>query len=362
MTGMGASWGAMMKQATEFAFNEAGGQVAGRKIQLIIEDTGTDPTIAVDKARKLLELDKVDVIIGPVWTNETEALYSFIQPYGVPFIHATSVCAPRLNDPQKYNMVFAIGATEWSRGYSTADYAYDKLGYRTASVIIHDYAGGWVPFEAFAQRFEEKGGKIVQIQPVPFGVTDWSPFILNLKQADMLFLGVTGAPQFLHQYKQLGGKFPLAFIGYEWMPLADKQDAGDDALGMITSGEWSSLINTPENNAFIASYQKAVGRVPDCWDESSYTVVKIILGAINSTKGDTSSKALIDALYKITVDTPRGKLSFDPGGWAKHSQYVFKYVKSDSLVTLEPLAEHPINHPAKVTWSYSTWQSKGTGT
>jgi branched-chain amino acid transport system substrate-binding protein len=361
MTGMGATWGATMKEATEFALKEAGEQVAGRKIQLIIEDTGTDPTIAVDKARKLLEHDKVDILIGPVWTNEEEALYSFVQPYGTPLIHATSVCAPRLDDPQKYNMVFAIGATEWSRGYSTADYVYDKLGYRTASAILHDYSGGWVPFEAFAQRFEEKGGKIVQIQPVPFGVTDLSPFILNLQQADMLFLGMTGAPQFLHQYKQLGGKLPLAFIGYEWMPRADKQDAGDDCLGMITSGEWSSLIDTPENKAFVDSYQKAVGRVPDCWDESSYTVVKLILGAIDFAKGDTSSGALVDALYKITVDTPRGKISFDAGGWATCPQYVFKYVKVGDLITLEPLAEHSIYHPPAVTWSYSTWKSKGKG-
>jgi ABC-type branched-subunit amino acid transport system substrate-binding protein len=178
---------------------------------------------------------------------------------------------------------------------------------------------------------------------------------LNLKKADMLWFGSNAPQVFFHQYKSLGGNLPICLIGYDWMTWDEKQDAGDDCLGVITTGEYSSLLDTPEVKAFVAKYGQATGHIADCYDEGGYTEMKILLQAIEYTKGDTSSKALTDALYKLTFDTPRGKVSFNPGGWLECPQYIFKYVRADGFISLEPLEQHPIYQPSAVTWSYSKW-------
>jgi ABC-type branched-subunit amino acid transport system substrate-binding protein len=143
------------------------------------------------------------------------------------------------------------------------------------------------------------------------------------------------------------------------MPRAEQQEAGEAAIGVLTTGQWTDLINTPESKAFVEKYQKKMGRIPGPWDEQQYTATQAVLRSIEFVGDDLSYKALIDAYHKISISSPRGNVSFAPGGWLKSPQYVFEYIKVEGgRITLKPIEKYDFYHPEKITWSYSDWRKR----
>jgi branched-chain amino acid transport system substrate-binding protein len=186
LTGENAVLGPGLKNALEYRLEQAGGQIAGRKIELIIEDDGTDPVKSVEKARKLVEQDKVEAILGPVHGACAPAVANYLTTSKTPHLIFMPKSIKVLQGGG--GNVFLPFGTLAGTGYSLGLYAYEKLGYKTATVAVEDFVSGLDFIGGVTKAFEKAGGKIIQTQPIKPGTMDFSTNLTAMQQADAAFL------------------------------------------------------------------------------------------------------------------------------------------------------------------------------
>ena len=326
LTGPVSGYGQTQKDAVTFACEEVGWELEGRKIELIIEDGASSPDKTVDKARKLVETDKVDVVIGPILTDAYIAVAGFLKSYDTPYVYISAGAweAVKAGRP---GAVFAVNGVDIGEGYVGGAYA-AKAGYKTATTIINDIAFGWNTNSGFVKGFEDGGGEVIQTQALPMATADFLPYLAAMKDADAcgFFLTALDTLTFMRQYRDYGGKMPL--LAFEATAYTNDviQQLGDLGVGVLSNSPWCYNIDSPENKAFIAAFEKWAGRPPDHSLESYYQAVQLFMEAVRMTKGDTSPEAIIKAIHSIDKVFARGRVTVDSDGWVQGTQYICKIV------------------------------------
>lgn len=342
-TGPLAMTGERMVDAVEFAFEEVGYQVAGKKIEIIVEDSGGQPAMAVDKARKLIQRDKVNMIIGPLIGSTVIATASFAGKAGIP--HLPTSPAPPPAFMQKWT--FATCGSEQQHSSSIGAYAYDKLGMRKITVMTGDTVQGHGFLNAFMGIFKEKGGKVVQEQYAPHPCNDYAPYLTTLKDADALVAWFDGADtiRFLTQVHEYGvrkrmpvvgafhGSFFAPFILHRMPP-----EAADAVIGEYCSTSYTALLDTEINKKFVKAWTDKMGYMPDESIAGPYEGVHIALAALKATGGDTNPDKLRKAILEVNIDTQSGPVKFDPKTKCRiRDVYIFQNAKMGKEYVWEPV-------------------------
>ncbi len=350
LTGANAINGPVQKAAIEYKLNQVGNQVAGRKIQMIIEDDATDPVTGVDKARKLVQSDKVDVIIGPVQSAIAAAVANFLKTTGTPDLLFMPQ-PPGLLKLGGGNIFLPFGANA-ANGYYLGVYAYDKLNYKSAVTIYEDFVSGQDFMASTTGAFKKKGGTILQETPVKSGTVDFSPYVTTMKQADVVFYWFTPvlAQRFVTQYYASGLKMPLLLPAASVLLPQLLGQIGDKSIGMVGSQVYTSLIDTPANKAYVDDFTKKYQMVPIATSVVADVALSMYFEAVKTTNGDTSSAKIIDALHKVKVDTPAGTFSFTPDGLGIGDMYILKVVKVTDRYdwgVLDKYSQIPLDAPTQ---------------
>jgi len=335
--------GIPMRQAAILAMEEVGYKVAGKPVKLIIEDEASDPAVAMDRARKLVETDKVALLIGPFHGGCAGAVSEYVARTKTPNI------GPWYNVPDeaqaKAPWTWATFGTNDCVAYASGVYASEVLGHKTATVMSIDYAAGRAFVAGFAAAFTERGGKIIQEQWIPMGTKDIAPYITALKEADVLapwFAGVT-ATVGVRQLREFKVKMPIVFPQCQF-PAHPKQivEIGDDGIGMITAEAYVWTIDTPKNKKFVEAYQKRWGELPSGNAGGAYLTMQVAFEALKKTKGDTSSAALAKALDATNVEGFLGPIRYGSGRVAIGNYIVHKVVKVGNDYRTEILTKYAI--------------------
>ena len=206
-----AAGGADGMRGAELALRERNGMVAGKKIELIKASSDAKPDVAVNATRKLVEQDKVQIMVGPLSGGEGIAVkdYSKTQP-NVTFINGGSGAqATTLVNPSPNFFRFNTEGAQWMVGLGNA--AYGK-GYKRMMVIAEDYAFPYSQVQGFMTEYCKAGGKVPLKAWVPLGGKDYASVIARIpKDVDALLvvLGGADAVNFLNQYEQAGGDKPM---------------------------------------------------------------------------------------------------------------------------------------------------------
>lgn len=333
-TGPSATPNPWMLRAAELAINEFGGKIAGREVKLVSEDSASNPTVAADKAKKLIELDKADVIIGPLPAAAAVPVATLLKPLGIPHISIMEFMPQILAIGDH---TFAHTGTHRGTGFFVGTYAYDVLGYRTATVIHDDIIFAEDFTQGAMDGFVSRGGKIIQRQRTPMDTMDYGPYITALKQADcVMFWFVTiHAVQFINQYAQYGFKMPLIQGGCTTLGIDNLKELRDKALNIVSCSSYDAYIKGTEVKKFVDRWVKLHGdraekdgRFPYYTEGCAmYTATSIILQAIESTNGNTTPSVLREALKKGKFKTPWGLLSFSDGRVGVGNAYIMKVIK-----------------------------------
>jgi branched-chain amino acid transport system substrate-binding protein len=289
-------------------------KIAGRPVQLIIENDESNPATMKAKVKKLIEEDKVQVIDGFVLANIGYAAAPLADKYQIPFVYTTAA-SDDLTQRQHFNWLVRSG---WSSSQPTqpfGEYAYKKLGYKRIATIGMDYAFGYEQVGGFQRGFEDAGGKIVQKIWAPLGFQDFTSFIKDIdKDADAVFIVTFGraAEIFPKQYKEFGPKLPI-LAGGSAFDESILDTLGDEAVGALSSLSYSAVLNNPANKKLEAAYKAKYHEEPNWYSDTGYTSGLFIQKAIESLHGDTSDKAkLLAALKKVEIkDAPRGPVKLD---------------------------------------------------
>jgi branched-chain amino acid transport system substrate-binding protein len=329
LTGAIAAAGKDMYSGCELYWQESGWQMAGRKVEVVLEDNEGNPAIALTKLRKLVENDRVHMVAGVILSNVAYALVPFIESQEIPTMYPIN-SADDLTQRKRPKWLIRTGFSAGGNMHPFGEYASKVLGYRKIVTVGLDYAFGWETVGGFHKSFEDNGGQIVQKLWVPLNVQDYSPYLTQIKKdADAVFVVALGrwTLLFAQQYAASGlrGRIPL-IAGGTYTDEHVLPQLGDESLGVVSAHHYSASLDTPANRRFRAAFEKAYNRTPSFYSENCYTGARIINEAVRAIVGKVEDRAaLMAALRKVAVtDAPRGPVEMDPYGNPTQNIYIRK--------------------------------------
>ena len=314
-TGPFTSLVAFLIDGLKLSLDEAGGKVAGKPFEVVWEDEGPgDPAFVMDKLRKLVESDKVDIVIGPFNSDLRLPTLAYTSKKKIPSFAV--VCDDE--GALKFPYAYAFNQTTFQEARPVGWYAFDQLKVKTVNAIGGDWHAGHAFIEGFTQGFtKERNGKVLSQQFPPLGTTDFSSYIVAMKPADAIVLmSVPGdVAAFLSQAHGMGAfkNTKVINIGQSILPPMLK-DLGPILIGNVWQhAEYQPFYKGPANKKFNELYQAKFGHPAGSFEGCGYAVGLVVLEALKITKGDTNPDKIHEAVKSIKMDTPLGKLSFVPG-------------------------------------------------
>jgi len=316
-TGPLAQGGIQMEQGIVTFLKEKGYTLAGRKVELLVADTGGNPAGARTKAQEVIERDKVNVILGPLAAFELLAITDYVKDNATPLISLAA--AEDVTQRRANPFVIRPSATSAQCCHVMGEYAAKELGYKRAATISEDFAFGYEQMAGFLRVFEDNGGKVVKKLWPPLVTPDYTPFIAQIGNVDCVFNGFAGSNpvKFMRSYADLGlkAKTPL-LAGWTAMDDALLKSLGDEAVGVISAAYYSADFGSDSNKRFVAAMQKDYSVLPGGYSAGMYVAGQCVEAAIQALGSQSDDrKALAEALHKISLtDTPRGPVKFDQYG------------------------------------------------
>ena len=329
-------------QGVKTALAMLNNQWEGHPLQYFAEDNTSDPVIAVDKARKLVESDKINVMIGPIFSPSAKSVADYLgKSTGIPEI--SIVGQPTENLQTASGLAFIHTGFFDSHGYYLGKYLAEK-GYKTANVINYDDTPAHALTDGFKKAFvDEGGGQIISENYVPLDVVDFSSYLTAMKTADVTVNWIfgNGAVPFVKQYNDYGLKAPLASTMSNNFSDAQLAELGDISLNMLACDYYAWTIDNQMNKDFIAAYGKLYkGEKPTPQAYGAWQGVMLYLEGLKATGGDTDPKKVIPAMSNLTMDSPAGKFTIVPfqnAFIARRDFFILQVQKVDGVLTWVPV-------------------------
>ena len=329
LSGATSAIGKDMLNGAELYLDEIGRQAAGRKIELIVEDTEGVTATALTKARKLVDQDHVAVLTGGLLASTGYALHPYVDSVKIPTTYPV-MSSDDLTQRKPAKWVVRTGWNSSQAVHAFGEWVAKNLKHKKIATVGFDYAFGWETVGGFQRTFEEQGGQIVQKIWTPLNTTDFSPFIAQIRRdADAVFVVFfgRGSLQFVKQYADSGLKAKIPLLGNG--TTTDESvlpQMGDEALGVYTALHYSAALTNPANLKFAKAFEAKAGKVPSYYAETNYTNARWIVEAIKAIGGKVEDReAFLAALKKVELkDFPRGPVVIDRWGNPVQSVYIRK--------------------------------------
>ena len=331
LAGSRAQVGKDMAAGWEMALKEANYTAGGRTIEFIAEDEGT-PNLAVTKARKLIDHDKVALAGGIFSSSVAYAVAPVFTEANVPFI-ITGTNANDVTQRKASKAVIRVNAAGSQVCHVAGDYAYNHLGWKKVTIIGWEHAFGQESISAFLRVFEEAGGQVIQRIYVPRKTLDFGPYVSNIsKEADGVFAVITASPamRFFRALNATGYMKKRQVLTV--LTATDEsflQEIGNITEGVMSVNAWSPSLDTPESTGYVAKAMEMTGRPVTTPMMDAYVGGKWALAAIEKVNGNVEDKeAFMKALWSVKLDsTPHGPLSLDKYGCPVQNMYIRKVEK-----------------------------------
>jgi branched-chain amino acid transport system substrate-binding protein len=335
----------------DLAVEAHGGKAGGKEIETIVGSTDASPDSAIRAAKKLVEQDKVDVLISPLSGAEGIAVrdYSKTQPQITVINAASGALETTYGDPSAgvtpsptfYR--FNLDGAQWHAGLG--DYIYNVKHYKKIATIGEDYAFVYTQVMGLVVEYCKAGGQISKRLWVPLGTKDFASYIPQLlsEDVDAIYLGLGGADavNFLNQYQQAGGNAHLigGSIMVDQTVLSSKGKAKEALVGTPAASGMADNDPNPKWQAFVKAYQahaksgyfKNAFASPSLLAINYYNSADAVFKSLDEVKGELSdgNKKFRDALKNIVLDAPNGKITLDENRQAIGTNFITEVVKDE---------------------------------
>lgn len=332
LTGDAVNFGQNARAAVELAVDKVNflGGINGRNLEIIYEDGKCNPQDAVNAANKLIDIDKVPVIIGGLCSGETLSVSPIAERNKVVLF---SYCSsnPKITEAGDY--IFRDYPSDNFQGKYGAEFAFNKLKSRKAALLycLNDSCVGIK--DVFKKEYKKLGGKIVLEEGFDVANRDFRTIFAKVKEAnpDLVYMlaMIEGTIVALKQAKELG--LNVKFLGGEsWNDSKILREAGVAAENIMYSVYLSSL--TEEFKALMKEKTRS-DEIIQC-SPPAYDAVMIIANILRKVGSDSTK--IKDELYKIkNYQGVSGTISFDENGDLTTANYILKIVKDGKAVPYE---------------------------
>jgi branched-chain amino acid transport system substrate-binding protein len=309
-TGTFAQLGVAIENGVRMAINEKGGKLGGREIEWFKVDDESEPSKGVENANRLVQRDKVDVLIGTVHSGVQMGIQRVARESGVlslipnAGVHAATrgLCAPNVFRTSFTNSqpTLALGQAMMAKGHKRAVW------------ITWKYAAGDEAFEGFKESYTKAGGTIVKELGLPFPNVEFQALLTEIASlkpdAVACFFAGAGAAKFIRDYAAAGLKNSIPLYGSGFLTEGVLDAAGPAADGIITTMHYSDSLDTPRNKQFRTAYASQFKMQPDVYAVQGYDTGLLLSHGAAAVKGDLNNKpALYKAMETAVIDSPRGK-------------------------------------------------------
>ncbi|WP_342560803.1 substrate-binding domain-containing protein [Psychrobacillus sp. FSL W7-1457] len=335
LTGALESYGKQTRNGFELGLEYATGgtmEIAGKKIEVVYEDTETKPEVAVQKATKLLEEDEVDFLVGSSSSGDTLAVLPLAEEY-----EKIMIVEPAVADSitgSEFNPYIFRTARNSSQDAVAGAAAIAKEGVKIAT-FAPDYSFGWDGVTAFKAAAEKLGAEIVLEEYADPAATDFTSNLQKVIQAkpDYLFVVWAGANSPWNQIAdlKLQDKGIKISTGAPDIPALSIMEP---LIGMEGfSVYYHTLPDNEINDWLVEEHKKRFnGEVPDLFTPGGMSAAIAIVEALKKSEGNTDANELIKLMEGMSFETAKGKMTFRAEDHqALQSLYSIKLEKQDGI-------------------------------
>jgi branched-chain amino acid transport system substrate-binding protein len=327
LSGPPAVLGGQMRNGFLLGVKTLGGKLGGREVEVVVQDDELKPDVAVNKVKALIERDKVEFVVGPIFSNILQAIMKPATDGGAILISpnaGTSNFAGKDCNPS-----FFVTSYQNDQNHEVlGKYAQDK-GIKKAFIMAPNYQAGKDSLAGFKRYFK---GEVVDEVYVPLNQLDYSAELSRIAAAapEAIFVFLPGGMgvNFVKQFRQAGLADKITFLSAFTVDEGTLPAQQDAALGFFGGSNWAPNLDNPQNKAFVAAFEKEYNAVPGSYAFQAYDAAMLIDSALKATGGKTDNKdALRAALKKADFKSLRGGFKFNTNNYPIQDFYLVKVAK-----------------------------------
>lgn len=323
-----------------------GKKLGGEEVSVIREDDQLKPELGNQIARKLIDRDKVDAIVGLGFSNVLMASLPRIVESGTVAIATNAGPSPIAGAGCLPN-VFSTAWQNDGTAEAMGKFAQDS-GYKRVYLMAPNYQAGKDYIAGFKRYYK---GQVLDEVYTQVNQPDYSAEIAQLQAAgpDAVFVFYPGGMgvNFVKQFSQTGLMKKTPLLSAFTVDGTTMPSLRDAAVGAISGAMWDVALKTPGNAEFVAAFNKKFGRVPSLYAAVGFDTANLLDIAVRKVKGNTSDKAKWTAAVKAAgseLKSVRGPFRFNTNNMPVQNYYAFQTVKDGANITVKqlgtPLPDH----------------------
>ena len=289
LSGPPAALGQQIVDGFQLALEQKDGMLGGQKVELIVEDDKLKPDVALVKATSLVERDKVDFVVGTVFSNMLQAIFKpivqsdtfLISPNAGPSTFAGRNCNP----------YFFVTSYQNNQNAEVSGMIANEEGFENVFTMVPNYQAGRDNIVGFKQTFK---GNVTDEVFTPLGHQDFSAELARISTsgADAIFTFMPGGMgvRLVNQFANAGLSENMKFMSVFTTDETTLPGQKDAAVGFLAAGSWAPDLPNDANAAFVKAFEEKYGYIPGSYAMQAYDTASLLDSAIAKTGGDMSDK------------------------------------------------------------------------
>ena len=327
LSGPPAVLGQQLRNGFNLAVKDLIGKLGGRDVEVIVADDELKPDLAVNKVKALVDRDKVDFVVGPIFSNILAAIMKPVTEGGAILISpnaGTSNFAGKECNPN-----FFVTSYQNDQVFAVSGKHAQDTGIKKAFLMAPNYQAGKDALAGFKAFFK---GDIADEVYVPLNQLDFSAELAKIAAAkpDAIYVFLPGGMgvNFVKQFRQAGLANNVIFLSAFTVDESTLPAQQDAALGFFGGANWAPDLDNPQNKRFVAGYEKEFGAVPATYAFQAYDAALLIDGAVRQVQGNVANReALRGAMMKAEFASLRGGFKFNTNHYPIQDFYLVKVAK-----------------------------------
>jgi branched-chain amino acid transport system substrate-binding protein len=308
-TGTYAQLGVAITNGFKLAVAERGGKLGGRDLEIFTVDDEAEPAKAPENTNKLVQRDKVNVLVGTVHSGVQMGMVKIAKENNTLMIIPNAgldaatgaLCAPN---------IFRTSFSNWQPSYPMGKVLADR-GIRNVVSLAWKYGAGEEAVAGFTEGFIKAGGKSVRGLWIPFPNVEFQALLTEIASikpdAVFVFFAGGGAAKFIKDYAAAGLRKNIPLFGSGFLTDGVLDATEEAAQGLETTLHYADGLNTKRDREFRSAYYKAYTFAPDVYAVQGYDAGLLLAAGLDAVKGDIGNrKEITAAMEKAKIDSPRG--------------------------------------------------------